>query len=88
KDLKPGPDPWHRKNATYLHRLVLEDTGLYDGKLTMYSWKHTGVCNAYLAGVDIKTLQSLLRHSSLDMTAIYMRALGLRVDDNLKGVSW
>lgn len=88
KNLEPGPTQWHRKNATYLHRQALEEVDLYDGKLTMYSWKHTGVCNAYLANVDIKTLQSLLRHSSLDMTAIYMRALGLRVEDNLKGVSW
>ena len=71
-----------------LHRKALEESGLYDGKLTLYSWKHTGVCNAYRAGVDIKTLQGLLRHHSLDMTAIYMRSLGLRVDENLKGKRW
>ena len=88
KQLEPGTTAYHRNRATDLHRKALEATGLYDGKLTLYSWKHTGVCNAYRAGVDIKTLQGLLRHHSLDMTAVYLRALGLRVDENLKGKRW
>ena len=61
KKLLPGEFRIPRKVATVRHRTALEETGLYDGKLTLYSWKHTGVCNAYQAGVDIKTLQSLLR---------------------------
>jgi len=89
RNLEPGHIHWVRNRVSELHRQALEETGLYDGKLTLYSWKHTGVCNAYRhGGVDIKTLQALLRHHSLDMTAIYLRAMGLQLNDNLKGKSW
>jgi len=48
---------------------------------TFYSWKHTGVVDAYKAGVDIKSLQAQLRHYSLEETDIYLRNLGLFAND-------
>jgi len=41
------------------------------------SWKHTGVVNAYKAGVDIKSIQRQCRHTAIDMTDNYLKSLGL-----------
>ena len=46
-----------------------------------YSWKHTGVVDAYRAGADLKELQMQLRHHSLDMVNKYMKALGVMDSD-------
>lgn len=48
---------------------------------TFYSWKHTGVVDAYKAGIDIKSLQAQLRHYSLEETDVYLRNLGLFDND-------
>ena len=47
---------------------------------TLYSWKHSGVVAAYKAGIDIKTIQSQCRHQSLEQTDIYLKSLGLNVN--------
>lgn len=44
---------------------------------TLYSWKHTGVVDAYRAGIDIKSLQLQLRHYSLEETDTYLKSLGM-----------
>ncbi len=44
---------------------------------TLYSWKHTGVVDAYRAGIDIKSLQLQLRHHSLEETDTYLKSLGM-----------
>jgi integrase len=44
---------------------------------TLYSWKHTGVVDAYNAGLDIKSISRHCRHHSLEMTDIYLKSLGL-----------
>ena len=58
------------------HRRVLER---FEFKLnhTLYSWKHTGVVDAYRAGIDIKSLQLQLRHHSLEETDTYLKSLGM-----------
>ncbi|MEN7549025.1 tyrosine-type recombinase/integrase [Rapidithrix thailandica] len=86
--LKPGTKRIFASNVSNIHGTILKDLGLFGKNLTLYSWKHTGVVNAYRAGVDIKTLQSLLRHHSLEMTDIYLRSLGLFHNKNIEEISW
>ncbi|MEM7511084.1 MAG: tyrosine-type recombinase/integrase [Bacteroidota bacterium] len=88
KDLIPGEKEWARNRFSERYRKVLERTGLYNGELTGYSWKHTGVCSAYLAGLDIRAIQEQCRHSSLAETERYMRSMGLRIHENLMTVRW
>lgn len=88
KKLQPGAVEIVRNRISERHKKALEQSGLYNGELTMYSWKHTGVCNAYRAGMDIKTLQNHLRHHSLSETEIYLRSLGLRMDSSLLDLEW
>lgn len=84
----PGPVAIHRNEATNRHRALLEATGLYNGELTLYSWKHTGVVNAYRAGAEIEWLQKQLRHSSLEQTVVYLKSLGLMLTQKTNIPSW
>lgn len=86
--LVPGKFPLSKQVPFRRHEKALEKLGLLQKGYTLYSWKHTGAVNAYRAGVGIKELQSLLRHSSIQMTDIYLKSLGLRTDPNLKNYSW
>jgi integrase len=43
---------------------------------TLYSWKHTGVVQAYKNGVDIKAIQLQCRHYSIEQTDVYLKSLG------------
>jgi len=58
------------------HRAVLKRFDWINGH-TLYSWKHTGVVDAYNNGVDIKSLQLQLRHYSLEDTDTYLKSLGM-----------
>ena len=44
---------------------------------TLYGWKHTGVVKAFLAGVNIKSIQLQCRHYSIAETDNYLKSLGL-----------
>ena len=61
---------------TRLHKEFLKRFG-YDDRHTLYSWKHTGVVQAYKAGVDIKSIQRQCRHYGIEMTDQYLKSLGL-----------
>jgi integrase len=63
------------ENFRYSNSQILQKCNLTG--FTLYSWKHTGVVFAYKAGVTIKSLQRQLRHSSLSITDIYLKSLGL-----------
>jgi site-specific recombinase XerD len=56
--------------------------------VTLYSWKHTGVVSAFQAGLNIKLIQELLRHHSLEMTDIYLKSLGLTINKEVEEKSW
>lgn len=86
--LQPGPEPILRNRVSEMHSRALKDTGLYNKELTLYSWKHTGNCNAYRAGVDIRSIQAQNRHHSLEMTELYLRSMGLRISSDLKNLNW
>jgi integrase len=66
----------------------LAEGGLRGKGYTLYSWKHTGAVNAHLSGVGIKQLQLMLRHSTVQMTDIYLKSLGLRTDPNIENYNW
>ena len=56
-------------------------------EFTLYSWKHTGVVNAYKNGVDIKALQLQCRHHSVSQTDTYLKSLGFMDNDEfMKGI--
>lgn len=87
-ELKPGPSRIYETRVSEMHRKALQETNLYNGEINLYAWKHTGNCNAYRAGVDIKSIQAQNRHHSLQMTEIYLRSLGLRISSDLKNLEW
>ncbi|MCE7063832.1 site-specific integrase [Dyadobacter sp. CY326] len=86
--MKPGKFPLSKQVPFRRHEKVLEKLGLIQKGYTLYSWKHTGAVKAYKAGVGIKELQGLLRHSSIQITDIYLKSLGLRTDPNIKNYNW
>ena len=79
---------YHRNRFSEAHREALEATGLYGTGVTGYAWKHTGVTNAYLSGVDIVSIQKQCRHHSLAETEKYLRSLGLRFARDLSEANW
>lgn len=88
KNLKPGPYQVGENAAYEAHKDALRALNLLDGyEYTLYSWRHTGAVNAYLAGTDIKTLQFLFRHSSIVYTEIYLKSLKLQLKD-IKFKNW
>ncbi len=49
----------------------------FDSNLSLYSFKYSGVISAYMAGISIEEIRIQAGHSSLEMTQIYMKKLGL-----------
>jgi len=56
--------------------LVIRRTLEINEKHTLYSWKHTGVVNAFKNGVNIKSVQMQCRHHSIEQTDVYLKSLG------------
>ncbi len=89
EDCKPSKTKLGLNTATNLHRDMLKRLGIYVHRATvLYSWKHTGNIFAYLAGVDIKLIQKMNRHASLETTEIYLRKLGLFLEKKAYDASW
>ncbi|MBE9465499.1 tyrosine-type recombinase/integrase [Dyadobacter sp. UP-52] len=86
--LIPGKVITGKQVAFRRHEKVLKSLQLHKKGYTLYSWKHTGAVNAYLSGVGIKQLQMMLRHSTVQMTDIYLKSLGLRTDPNIENYNW
>lgn len=63
------------------HNKFVKKLGI-DSEKGLYSWKHTGVCQAYYStGKDIYSLMRQLRHRELNTTSIYLKSLGLVQND-------
>lgn len=88
KGLIPGKEVSGKQVAFRRHEKILKKLKLDNKGYTLYSWKHTGAVNAYLSGVGIKQLQLMLRHSTVQMTDIYLKSLGLRTDPNIENYNW
>ena len=82
--LKSSTKPASVNYAALLHRRILTKLKIHQPTITtLYGWKHTGNINAYLAGMDIKTIQTLNGHKSMETTGIYLRKLGLFLDKKI-----
>lgn len=89
RDLIPSNIKCPINKPNFQHREALETLGIYRPKVTvLYSWKHTGNIFAYLSGVDVKIIQKMNRHSSFETTEIYLRKLGLFLDQRIYDSSW
>ena len=87
--LSPSTKKIGGNTPTNWHRDILKQLGIYEEhKTVLYSWKHTGNIFAYISGVDIKLLQKMNRHSSIETTEIYLRKLGVFIDKQLLDASW
>lgn len=63
-------------SITARHRKHLNKLEISTDK-TLYSWKHTGVCDYFLAIKDPYVIMRQLRHHDLTITMIYLKSLGL-----------
>ena len=65
------------------HRQLLKELR-YPTGFVLYSWKHTGAVMAIRAGVGVKELMLLMRHSSLQETDRYLARLGIKDIPNFR----
>lgn len=90
--LFPGPqgdgEPNGRNTMYNRHLQILKKAGITNGKYTLYGWKHSGVIAAYIAGLDILTIQQMCGHSTVDMTYRYLRKIGLLRSDAAREKRW
>ena len=71
--LFPGRDPEHSINATVLHaacRSACAASGL-GKRVTVHTLRHSFATHLLESGTDIRIIQALLGHSSLNTTARY-----------------
>ncbi len=59
----------------HLIKKYVAKAGLDPRAITTHSFRHASAMHRYLQGEDIFSIRNVLRHSSLDMTAIYLREL-------------
>ena len=74
----PGEKWFYKK-----HQQMLEKLELNNRNYSQYSWKDTGVIALYRATKDIKLIQRMCRHGSLEQTDKYLKSLGLFLTDEL-----
>ncbi|MBC8051866.1 MAG: site-specific integrase [Sphingobacteriaceae bacterium] len=79
KNLVSGQIKIQKNYASALHSKFVTSLKL-GPDYTFYSWKHTGVVKHYRAGIDIKSIQQQVGHSSLEETNKYLKSLGLLAD--------
>ncbi len=76
---KPSEKPLGTGWATERYKKIKNHFKL-DRNYTIYSFKHTAVCRWYEKEKDIVRIQRMCRHSSIEMTARYLKSLGLLTD--------
>ena len=79
---QPGPVAVGINHFYERNKKILDLAGLTDQDYDLYSWKHTGNIALYLATKDIKLIQLQNRHKDINTTDIYLRSLGLFLDEN------
>lgn len=55
----------------------MKSVGIDDKKITAHSCRHFAATTAIKAGVDVREVSAMLRHSSLNVTAIYLHDLSV-----------
>lgn len=79
----PGAAPYSKDVFNRRHKAFTDRFG-FNRRYSLYSWKHSGACDAAMAGANIKQLQMQLRHADLQTTDIYLRSLGIADMGDLK----
>ncbi|GHB64289.1 tyrosine-type recombinase/integrase [Persicitalea jodogahamensis] len=79
---EPGPQPVNDKYFWEHNKKILQLAGFTDQDYDLYGWKHTGVIKLYQATKDIKLVQVQCRHKDISTTDIYLRDLGLFLDQD------
>lgn len=79
---EPGPSPVNERYMYGHNRKILNLAGFTDQEYDLYGWKHTGVISLYMATKDIKLVQVQCRHKDISTTDIYLRDLGLFLDQD------
>lgn len=73
------PDPRMTRSATLgekYSKYILKPLG-FDSDYTLYSWKHTGVVNAKLAGISDADIMQQTGHKNFESYSTYLKSLGL-----------
>ena len=81
---KPSTEKIGRNTLYNKHRLFLESIDMPKGN-TFYSWKNTGAVMMYKNGVKMKYISLLMGHSSIEITDIYFKSLG--IDDVMNEIN-
>ncbi len=77
---KPGLKQYGQNNMTTRMRNILNNFG-YSNDYSLYSFKHSGCCQLYELTKDIKLISSHCRHSSIEITDVYLRSLGMYINN-------
>jgi integrase len=78
----PKPDYFSDAHKRELDKLDLKT------ECTFYSWKHTGATALYQATKDIYVVMKQCRHTDISITMIYLRSLGLIVDEVVRNADF
>jgi site-specific recombinase XerD len=85
----PNKVPYQKADTfTDRFKLVLTKTNLRINGWSIYTFKDSGIVAAYKAGMDIRKLQMMVRHHSLEMLEIYLRSQGLRGANSDLSMKW
>ncbi len=76
RERRPGAEPVGPNYFARKYAPVLRAVGLNGQNLSIYSYKHIGAINLYLASRDIELVRRHCRHAHAGITAPYLRALG------------
>jgi integrase len=74
-------------NLTTAHKKILNEIGIRK-ECSFYGWKHTGVASLYQATKDPYLVMSQCRHSDIKITMIYLRSMGLQVNERIRTVDF
>lgn len=73
---KPGPELLSRDYLSKQHAAIIKKLR-WGHRYSFYSWVHTGIKTAALAGIPLKQLQLQKGHHDLEMFNQYMKDLGI-----------
>jgi integrase len=73
----PGVDAVGRDYFYNKYQKILKQAGLHGQGFDIYSWKHTGVIQLWMATQDVDLIRNQCRHRDVATTMKYLRFLGL-----------